>query len=82
METLGLDKTDLANHLATPLIIFDDQTPEEMMIAADQMVQRSFALQAFIQGQLNWDDYLMLLDDHGIDAIHAHDDWVNGVTYL
>jgi len=79
---LDLDRSDLQNHLATPLIMLPGQTSEERMIAAAQMVERAFAVQALIAGRINWDDYLMLLDDHGIDAIAAHDGWADGICYL
>ncbi|MEL7143303.1 MAG: hypothetical protein AAGL08_13895 [Cyanobacteria bacterium J06573_11] len=82
MVSPDLDRSSLQNALATPLILFDGQTEQERMIAARQMVERSFCLSAVLSGRLNWDDYLMLLDDHGIDCINTHEMFEEGIYLL
>lgn len=82
MHNPELDRSKLQNAFATPLILLDGQSKEERLIAAKQMVERSLCLQSVLAGKLNWDDYLMLLDDHGINAIDTHDMFEEGIYLL
>lgn len=82
MSNTDLDRSSLQNSLATPLVFIEGQSREERIIAAKQMIQRSFCLKAVLAGRLNWDDYLMLLDDHGIDPINTHDMFEEGIYLL
>lgn len=72
----------LETRLATPFIWYPGQDPEEAQIESQLMIERSLAISAFISGQITWDDFLCLLEEHGIDAADAHDGWEEGLIYL
>lgn len=82
MRNPDLDPLSAQNAFATPLVFLDGQCYEERLLAAQQMIERSFCLQAVLAGRLNWDDYLMLLADHGIDPIDTHDMFAEGIYLL
>lgn len=82
MSSPDLNRLSPQNAFATPLILINGQSSEERLIAARQMVERSFCLQSVLAGRLNWDDYLMLLDDHGINPIDTHDMFDEGIYLL
>ena len=82
MTDCVLDRGRPINMVATPMILLPGQTEEERLIAAEQMFERAMAARALLDGVINWDDYLMLMDDHEIDCIDFHDNVSNGLVLL
>ena len=72
----------LERSLATPVIWYPGQSDEELEIEMARMIERSFAIRAFLQGKINWDDFLCLLQEHEIDAAATEDGWESGLIYL
>jgi hypothetical protein len=72
----------LETALATPMLWYPGQDPEEAQYQAALMVERAVAVRAFIDGKITWDDYLCLLEEHRINAIEAHRGWEEGLRYL
>lgn len=72
----------LERSLATPVIWYPGQSDEELEIEMARMIERSFAIRDFMQGQINWDDFLCLLQEHEIDAAAVEDGWESGLIYL
>jgi hypothetical protein len=72
----------LERSLATPLIWYPGQSDEELKIEMARMIERSFAIRAFMEGKINWDDFLCLLQEHEIDAAAADNGWQEGLIYL
>lgn len=64
----------------TPLIWTPDLEAEELQSQIDDMFFRAFATQEWLQGKLETDVFLDILDSHKIDVYDLVGLWEKGVT--
>lgn len=59
--------------IQAPLIVRPGMNRFELEREAKNLLERSNAAGAFIRGEIEWDDYLGLMQDHNIDAVDFHE---------
>lgn len=70
----------MSEPFATPLIWTPSTEAEEIQSQIDDMFFRAFATQEWLQGQLETDVFLDILDSHKIDVYDLVSLWESGVT--
>jgi len=73
---------ELEDRFAIPILITPDMGIEEFNIELQKMTLRRDATQAWLQGQLETDDFLATLEDTGVDSFDACKSWAEGMIFI
>jgi hypothetical protein len=74
--------SDLALHLATPLIITPEMSESEFRYEFEKMMMRSTATAEFVAGRIDPEDFVEALDAGGVHIDAALKDWSYGLTFM
>jgi hypothetical protein len=74
--------SDLALHLATPIIVTPDMSAAEFEYEFQRMLMRSTATSEFVAGRIDSEDFIEALYDGGVHIDAALREWSHGGTFM
>jgi hypothetical protein len=77
-----MNPNSFENFLATPIVIYPEMDETEFAYEFRRMIGRADATAAFVDGEIDEEDWFEILAENGTSIDDALCDWAEGISYM